>query len=88
MDNYCNYHFAVVNDYINFLIMCQISTKNKRYNTLTGKQHTLVKFKSNVNIHLFSVGLFSFVGFVVNLLNRPRSASEKVRPKELLFVRF
>jgi hypothetical protein len=47
------------------------------------------------NIHLFSVGLLGFVGFIVNLLNRPnrrtdgatvhdqKSASEK----ELLLVR-
>jgi hypothetical protein len=44
---------------------------------------------------LFSVGLVGFVGFVVNLLNRPtdgatvhalKSASEKVRPKKSYFL--
>jgi hypothetical protein len=46
-------------------------------------------------IHLFSVGLLGFVGFVVNLLNRPtdgatvrvlKSACEKVRPKKSYFL--
>jgi hypothetical protein len=46
------------------------------------------------NFHLFSVGVLGFVGFVVNLLNRPtdsttgqgqESAAEKVLPKKSFF---
>jgi hypothetical protein len=44
-----------------------------------------------LNLHLFSVGFLRFVGFIVNLLNRPtdgatiqgqKSAAEKVGPKK------
>jgi hypothetical protein len=74
-------HHALATDYMNldFVIMYQISTRNKRYNTFSDKLNT-------------SGGLLGFAGFVVNLLNRPTDGTtvqgqKSATEKELLFVR-